>query len=105
MPLPARGSSGMPEHARAVAIEFRANEYRWVQVYDVLKARILDGTYAPHSPLPSETQLEQELGVAKKTARKAVHRLRDEGLVYTKPNLGNFVADHPHGDESDASKK
>lgn len=90
----------MPVHAPGVAFEFRENEYRWVQVYEVLKKRILDGTYAAHSPLPSETRLEQELGVAKKTARKAVHRLREEGLVYTKPNLGTFVADL-HGDVAD----
>jgi DNA-binding GntR family transcriptional regulator len=72
--------------------QFRDNEHRWIQVYELLKQRIEDGTYAPHAPLPSETRLEQELGIAKKTARKAVHRLRDEGLVYTKPNLGSFVS-------------
>jgi GntR family transcriptional regulator len=82
--------------------EFQDNEYRWVQVYELLKRRIVEGTYLPHTSLPSETRLEQELGVAKKTARKAVHRLRSEGLVYTKPNLGNFVADHV-GDVADAN--
>lgn len=91
MPLPSPACSGTPGHAPAV-IEFRDNEYRWIQVYELIKARIEDGTYRSDMPIPSETQLEQELGVAKRTARKAVHRLRDEGLVYTKPNLGNFVA-------------
>lgn len=93
MPLPSGEGSGVPRHAPAVSeYTFRENEYRWVQVYELLRRRIEDGTYSPHQPLPSETRLEQELGVAKKTARKAVHRLREEGLVYTKPNLGNFVA-------------
>lgn len=73
-------------------IEWRENEFRWVQVYELLKQRIDDGVYQPDMPIPSETQLEQELGVAKKTARKAVHRLREEGFIYTKRNLGNFVS-------------
>lgn len=101
MPLPSGAGSGTPRHAAAVTeFQFRDNEFRWVQVYELLKRRILEGAYAPHAPLPSETHLEQELGVAKKTARKAVHRLRDEGFVYTKPNLGNFVADRA-GDVGD----
>ena len=65
----------MPRHAAAVTeYQFKDNEYRWVQVYELLKQRILAGEYAPHAPLPSETRLEQELGVAKKTARKAAPR-------------------------------
>ncbi|MFD9950715.1 winged helix-turn-helix domain-containing protein [Nonomuraea sp. NPDC059023] len=74
--------------------EFKDNEYRWVQVYELLKQRIADGVYRPDMPLPSERQLEQELGVAQKTIRKAFHRLRAEGFVYTKPHLGTFVTDH-----------
>lgn len=73
-------------------MQWRENEYRWVQVYELLRERILAGEYKPDFPIPSEPQLEQELGVARRTARKAVHRLRAEGLVYTKRNLGNFVA-------------
>ncbi|MFI6909855.1 winged helix-turn-helix domain-containing protein [Nonomuraea sp. NPDC050394] len=74
--------------------EFKGNEYLWVQVYELLKQRIAEGVYRPDMPLPSERQLEQELGVAQKTVRKAFHRLRDEKIVYTKPHLGTFVADH-----------
>lgn len=73
-------------------MEFRENEHRWIQVYELLKQRILTGVYKPDLPIPSEPQLEQELGVARRTARKAVHRLRAEGLVYTKRNLGTFVS-------------
>ncbi|MFI6814408.1 winged helix-turn-helix domain-containing protein [Nonomuraea sp. NPDC050328] len=73
--------------------EFRENEHRWVQVYELIKTRIEDATYRPHMMVPSERTLEQELGVSAKTTRKAIRRLREEGLVYTKPNLGTFVAD------------
>lgn len=82
-------------------MQWRENEYRWIQVYELLKQRIADGLYKPDHPIPSEPQLEQELGVARRTARKAVHRLRTEGLVYTKRNLGNFVA--PAGDQDKES--
>jgi GntR family transcriptional regulator len=91
MPLADQACRGMPAYGAPV-MEFRANEYRWVQVYELLKERILTGVYKPDLPIPSEPRLEEELGVARRTARKAVHRLREEGLVYTKPNLGNFVA-------------
>lgn len=94
MPGSSQVCRGVPDHARAVTqFEFKDNEYRWVQVYELLKQRIADSVYRPDMPLPSERQLERELGVAQKTVRKAFHRLRDEGLVYTKPNLGTFVTD------------
>jgi DNA-binding GntR family transcriptional regulator len=43
------------------------------------------------SRLPGERALQQEFGLAPVTIRKAVHQLRDEGLVRTTPGWGTYV--------------
>jgi len=63
----------------------------YVQVANILRARIKDGRLQPDRPVPSEQQLQQEFGVARGTARKAIGLLRDEGLVITVRGRGSFV--------------
>jgi DNA-binding GntR family transcriptional regulator len=45
--------------------------------------------------VPSESQLEQEFGIARGTARKAIAVLRDEGLVITVKGRGSYVTPSP----------
>jgi DNA-binding GntR family transcriptional regulator len=59
------------------------------QLAAILRERIADGTYTAR--LPGERQLAGEFDVAVVTARKAVHLLRDEGLVRTSPGMGNYI--------------
>ena len=63
----------------------------YVQVADVIAARIERGELVPNRPIPSETAMVQEFGIARGTARKAVELLRDRGLVATIPGRGTFV--------------
>ncbi len=63
----------------------------YVQVADILRDRIESGTLLPDRPVPSETQLQQEFGVARGTARKAIALLREQGLVVTVPGRGSYV--------------
>ncbi|MFE3449601.1 GntR family transcriptional regulator [Nonomuraea sp. NPDC059194] len=72
-------------------IEWRQNAPRWVQIAEILKERIADGTYLADTPLPSEHQLVAEFDVARGTARKVLVRLREEGVAYSVRGLGTFV--------------
>lgn len=60
-----------------------------------LKSRILDGSLAPGTKLPSETQLIEEYAVSRTVIREAVTRLRAEGLVETFQGRGSFVLAMP----------
>jgi DNA-binding GntR family transcriptional regulator len=62
----------------------------WRQIYAVLRARIDSGELAPGARLPSIASLAQEFEVATTTVRKALDRLKDEGMVVTSP-MGTFV--------------
>jgi GntR family transcriptional regulator len=63
----------------------------YVQVANILRDRITSGQLQRDTPLPSETQILQEFGVARGTARKAIKILRDEGLVVTVKGRGSYV--------------
>lgn len=63
----------------------------YMQVADIIAARIERGELVPNRPIPSETAMQQEFGIARGTARKAVDLLRERGLVVTVAGRGTFV--------------
>ena len=63
------------------------------QIAKIIAGRIERGELLPNRPVPSETQLQQEFGVARDTVRNAVAYLRDQGLVFTVPHRGTYVAE------------
>ncbi|HEY4854703.1 MAG TPA: winged helix-turn-helix domain-containing protein [Streptosporangiaceae bacterium] len=65
----------------------------YLQIAAILRTAIKRGDYAPGRPIPSETRLMQEHGVARLTARKAVRVLADEGLVEVVPGRGAYVTE------------
>ncbi|SCK56766.1 Transcriptional regulators [Streptomyces sp. AmelKG-E11A] len=68
-----------------------------VPVYRQIAARIIAdierGALAVNRKIPSESDMVQEYGVARETARNAVRFLRDEGYVFTVPHRGTYVTD------------
>ena len=62
------------------------------KAYDVLKQRVVGGTYAPGAQLKEE-HLARELGLSRTPIRAALKRLVDDGLALSDPNRGVRVAE------------
>ncbi|GLW08489.1 hypothetical protein Misp01_36190 [Microtetraspora sp. NBRC 13810] len=54
--------------------------------------RIASGAIKPRRGIPSEKRLMDQYAVARETARRAVALLREQGWVYTVPQLGSFAS-------------
>ncbi len=65
--------------------------YKSQNLYETLFRSVNDGTYAPGSRLPCETELAYELGVSRNTLRIALERLERDGLVTRTQKKGTFV--------------
>jgi GntR family transcriptional regulator len=64
----------------------------YIQLASQLAHSIRDGSYAVGHALPSERALCESMGVSRITARKAIDRLVEQGLVQRRHGSGNFIA-------------
>jgi GntR family transcriptional regulator len=64
----------------------------YTQIKDMLRERILDGTYQPHQQMPSESDMIASFNVSRITVRQALNDLQNEGLIFKIHGKGTFVA-------------
>jgi GntR family transcriptional regulator len=62
------------------------------QIREIIRRRVLDGSYAPHSQMPSEAQMMAAFQVSRITIRQALGDLQKEGLIFKVAGKGSFVA-------------
>lgn len=63
------------------------------EIYDQISAKLLDGSWAPGSRLPSEAELTTSFNVSRVSVRSAVQRFRDLGIVVTRQGSGSYVSE------------
>lgn len=61
------------------------------QIYDLLRAKIMDGTMSLNDRLPAEQDLTQALGVSRITVKRAMNELAVAGLVRRQRGIGTVV--------------
>jgi LacI family transcriptional regulator len=65
------------------------------QILNLLRAYIASGDCPAGARLPTEAELEEELGVSRVTIRQAMYEAVQEGLVVRKAGKGTYVAESP----------
>lgn len=80
-----------PVYGPGMELDHEGGTPLYQQIADIIAARIAAGGIAPDRPIPSETAMVQEFGVARLTARRAVRELVERGLVYVVRGKGTFV--------------
>jgi DNA-binding GntR family transcriptional regulator len=82
-------------------IDFDDREYRYVQLAEIVRGRIEDGTYPPRRPIPSKRELTATYGVSARTVDTAMSLLKADGWIETVIGKGYYVVEaerrgHPH---------
>ncbi len=70
-------------------------QHRYERIAQALEARIASGSVAVGDTLPTEAELCSRYRVSRYTAREALRRLRDAGLITRRPRAGSTVAAPP----------
>lgn len=65
---------------------------KYYQLASILKNKIDAGDWPPHTPIPSERDLEVQYFVSRTTIRHAIEYLERQGYVYREHGRGTFVS-------------
>lgn len=81
-----------PEADGAHRIKLSSPLPLYTQIKEILRARILDGSYQPHQQMPSESEMMAAFDVSRITVRQALNDLQNEGLIFRIHGKGSFVS-------------
>jgi len=70
----------------------KEEDFLYLKLVKDIKHGILTGTHPPGTQLPSYNELAKSYGIHRLTVRHALRLLKEEGLVYTIPAKGVYVA-------------
>ena len=76
-----------------IVLDDTKEEYLYIQLYNVLKQRIIDNDIKPNSKLPAIRKFSDLIDVNKVTIVKAYKMLEEENYVYKKIGSGTYVYD------------
>jgi GntR family transcriptional regulator len=65
----------------------------YLAIAESIRNEIATKHLPPHARLPSESELVKRYGKARATIRRALAKLQDERLIYSRPAVGSFVAE------------
>lgn len=74
-----------------MTIDYEGPEPLYKQLADIIASQIERGELVADRPIPSETRLADEYGLARMTVRRTVRELTERGLVRPVSGRGTFV--------------
>jgi GntR family transcriptional regulator len=92
MPTAKKHSSATAASMATATVRALSSVPLYSQIREAIRRRVLDGSYAPHSQMPSESQMMAAFGVSRITVRQALSDLQKEGLIFKVAGKGSFVA-------------
>jgi len=82
----------MQKSLRKITVNKNAPIPMYQQILNEIRNNIAGGEWPPNSQIPTEAELESELGVSRVTIRQALSAAAEEGLVIRMPGKGTFVS-------------
>lgn len=76
---------------------------KYIEIADILRQRIKEGSYPPDSLLPNQTELVKEFRVSRMTIKNAINILMMEGLVISKRGSGTKILNHAFSEKDTPS--
>jgi len=71
---------------------FNSNEPIYLQLINIIKAQIINGTLKENDKVKSVRELAVEYGVNPNTIQKSLSELERQGFIHTERTTGRFVA-------------
>jgi len=85
----------MPEEEGVLVLSIaKGSVPLYMQIKDLLVARVTKGEWVPGDIIPSEMQLAQQLDVSQGTVRKAITELVENHVLVRRQGRGTFIATH-----------